>query len=143
MEMSKTTEPLIDLPSSPNFNIDKKCAILQSQANIRSNTVANDANLLIVFGDDFTFSNSFFSYRKLEKLINYCNEHQTSNMHLMMSTPNRFLDAIKNETNVKWPIIRHDFFPYYSDDNLYWTGYFTSRPTFKKYIKDMSNLYHA
>jgi len=36
-----------------------------------------------------------------------------------------------NEPGETWPVKTDDFFPYASDNHAYWTGYFTSRPTFK------------
>ena len=37
-----------------------------------------------------------------------------------------------------------DFFPYGSDEkHFYWSGYFSSRPTFKKHIKDSSAILHS
>lgn len=35
-----------------------------------------------------------------------------------------------------WPTKTDDFFPYASDPHAYWTGYFTSRPTLKRYERD-------
>lgn len=37
------------------------------------------------------------------------------------------------EANQTWPTYSQDFFPYASDETAVWTGYFTSRPTVKRY----------
>lgn len=37
------------------------------------------------------------------------------------------------DADITWPTKSDDFFPYASDPHAYWTGYFTSRPTFKRY----------
>ena len=37
-----------------------------------------------------------------------------------------------------WPSKTDDFFPYGSDSHGYWTGYFTSRPTSKRMIREAS-----
>lgn len=47
------------------------------------------------------------------------------------------------EKNVKFPVKTDDGFPYSDNDNAYWTGYFTSRPTDKIYIRDASRQYHS
>ena len=52
-----------------------------------------------------------------------------------MSTPQTFIDALKSE-NVNWPVKTNDFFPYSANKNSYWSGFFTSRPAFKKQVKD-------
>jgi alpha-mannosidase len=54
-------------------------------------------------------------------------------MSFKFSTPGRYLDALKKEKNVKWPIIKDlDFFPYAENHITSWSGYFSSRPGFKK-----------
>ena len=62
-----------------------------------------------------------------------------------MSTPSEYLDALKKE-NIKWPVKDGgDFFPYGSEGEKhnYWSGYFSSRPNFKKHVKDASAGLHA
>ena len=36
---------------------------------------------------------------------------------------------------MKWPLKTGDFFPYHWFPHQYWTGYFTSRPTLKAFIR--------
>jgi len=36
-----------------------------------------------------------------------------------------------------------DFFPYADFPHAFWTGYFTSRPAFKGYVRQMSSLLHS
>ena len=48
-----------------------------------------------------------------------------------------------NDANVTWTTKSDDFFPYSSDYHSYWTGYFTSRPAQKGYIREMNNLLQA
>jgi lysosomal alpha-mannosidase len=37
------------------------------------------------------------------------------------------------DAGITWPTKSDDFFPYASDPHAYWTGYFTSRPTIKRF----------
>ena len=53
---------------------------------------------------------------------------------------------------VKWPIKYGDFLNYYEAEKKrpigrnqfsFWSGYYTSRPSFKKQIKDVSALFYS
>jgi alpha-mannosidase len=59
-----------------------------------------------------------------------------------MSTPSSFVTALQTE-NIEWPVRNSDFFPYISDPGVSWTGYYSSRPSFKKNVKDVSALHAA
>ena len=59
-----------------------------------------------------------------------------------MSTPSRYVDALMAE-NVTWPVLYDDLSVYVQYDNgkpqsspindkQFWTGYYTSRPAFKR-----------
>jgi len=58
-------------------------------------------------------------------------------MTFIYSTPSRFTDAVKAE-KVNWPVRTDDLFPYLTDANNYWTGFYSSRPDLKKQVKDAS-----
>lgn len=62
-----------------------------------------------------------------------------SNVNVFYSTPSCYLKAL-NEADVTWTVKTDDFFPYGSDNHAYWTGYFTSRPSLKGYIKMTNNI---
>ncbi|KAL0351209.1 UNVERIFIED_CONTAM: Alpha-mannosidase [Sesamum radiatum] len=49
----------------------------------------------------------------------------------------------KYAANEKWPLKTGDFFPYADRENAYWTGYFTSRPALKGYVRMLSGYYLA
>jgi hypothetical protein len=53
-----------------------------------------------------------------------------------MSTPTKYVDALKNE-NVAWPQHTGDFFNEARVEGMN-QGVFTSRPAFKKHIRDAS-----
>ena len=119
----------------------------------------NDGNVMLYMGNDFTFDNAFYAYRQLDMLIEYCNQYQTVNLTCIYSTPGQYIDAVKKE-NIEWPVKDSgDFFPYEERSKNEpvdvegvtpkpigdgsWTGYFTSRPNFKKQIRDASSSFHA
>lgn len=88
---------------------------------------------MVLMGADFTFSNAKYNFDNIEKILNLCNQRrgQEKNMTFVMSTPMRFMNALKTE-HVVWPVVNNDFFPYEMDSLEFWTGYFSSRPGFKK-----------
>ena len=65
-----------------------------------------------------------------------------SNIELIYSTPSMYVDAVKAE-EIKWPTKYDDMFPYADFDAAYWTGFFSSRPNSKKYMRDASHTYHS
>ena len=56
---------------------------------------------------------------------------------MFYSTPSRYLDAVKNKS---LEVKTDDFFPYADCPHCYWTGYFTSRPALKRYVRKNNNL---
>jgi len=71
----------------------------------------------------------------------YVNERQAegSTFNLFYSTPACYLNSV-HEGLQTWPNKTEDFFPYGSDDNSYWTGYFTSRPTQKRFEREGNHI---
>lgn len=53
-------------------------------------------------------------------------------MNVLYSSASCYLKAI-HQADVALPTKNDDFFPYASDSHAYWTGYFTSRPTSKRF----------
>lgn len=71
---------------------------------------------------------------KLEISLRYSNNRQKDGLkvNLFYSTPSCYLKSL-HESNITWPTKSDDFFPYASDPHAYWTGYFSSRPTLKRF----------
>ncbi|CAK8568069.1 unnamed protein product [Lathyrus sativus] len=106
-----------------------------SQANItRTN------HIMWTMGTDFKYQYAQTWFRQLDKFIHYVN--QDGRVHALYSTPSIYTDA-KHAANEAWPIKTDDFFPYADRVNGYWTGYFTSRPALKGYVRFMSGYYLA
>ncbi|KAL2320383.1 hypothetical protein Fmac_029352 [Flemingia macrophylla] len=106
-----------------------------SQANItRTN------HIMWTMGTDFKYQYAHTWFRQLDKLIHYVNKD--GRVNTLYSTPSIYTDA-KYATNESWPIKTDDFFPYADHANAYWTGYFTSRPAIKHYVRLMSGYYLA
>jgi hypothetical protein len=63
------------------------------------------------------------------------------------STVDEYFAAVfkrQREANFTWPVYTSDFFPYNGYHMAhFWTGYFTSRPHFKKMVRDFTAQTHA
>eukprot|EP00932_Pfiesteria_piscicida_P000367 SRR837773.10358.p1 GENE.SRR837773.10358~~SRR837773.10358.p1 ORF type:complete len:789 (-),score=310.03 SRR837773.10358:64-2187(-) len=88
-------------------------------------------------GSDFQWENAHEWYYNLDKIIKYVN--QDGRVQALYSTPEIYIDAkIKEAQSVAWPLKTDDFFPYADGAHQFWSGYFTSRPALKRYIRDSS-----
>ena len=92
---------------------------------------------------DFQYQAAHAWYLNLDKLIKHTNMNTNKHgVRLIYSTPSCYLKALHDE-DIMWPQKSDDFFPYASDPHAYWTGYFTSRPSSKRMIRDASALLHV
>ncbi|CRK86319.1 CLUMA_CG000160, isoform A [Clunio marinus] len=125
-------EPIIDDIHSTEYNVDKRVEdFVRTVRNMSESYQTN--NLMLTFGGDFTFMAAQMYFKNLDKLIKYTNERQDNfKVNTFYSTPSCYLKSL-HESNTKWPIKSDDFFPYASDPHSYWTGYYTSRPTSKRF----------
>ncbi|KAL6972969.1 alpha-mannosidase [Sarracenia purpurea var. burkii] len=115
--------------------VDDFVAAAFSQANItRTNHV------MWTMGTDFKYQYAHTWFRNMDKLIHYVN--QDGRVNALYSTPTIYTDA-KYAEQESWPLKTDDFFPYADRVNAYWTGYFTSRPALKGYVRILSGYYLA
>ncbi|GKA18861.1 alpha-mannosidase, partial [Tanacetum coccineum] len=91
-------------------------------------------------GDDFQYQYAESWFKEMDKLIHYVNKD--GRVNALYSTPSIYTDA-KLASNVSWPLKIDDYFPYADGGDSYWTGYFTSRPALKGYIRSLSGYYLA
>lgn len=75
------------------FNADEKTKLLQKYINeMSTNYIGNQ--MLIPFGNDFSFANAKMCFQEMDRLISYFNEHNTANITLLYSTPNAYIDSL-------------------------------------------------
>ncbi|CAO1353625.1 unnamed protein product [Diamesa tonsa] len=126
-------EPIIDDRFSPDYNVDSRVdGFISTMKTIQKSYQSN--NLLLTMGEDFNFQSAQMWFKNLDKLIKYTNLRQKngSKVNLFYSTPSCYLKSL-HEANLTWTTKTDDFFPYASDPHAFWTGYFTSRPTLKRF----------
>ncbi|PON50481.1 Glucan biosynthesis, periplasmic [Trema orientale] len=138
-EVNDASPVVQDDPDLFDYNVQERVddfvAAAVSQANItRTN------HIMWTMGTDFKYQYAHTWFRQLDKLIHYVN--LDGRVNALYSSPSIYTDA-KYATNESWPLKTDDFFPYADRDNAYWTGYFTSRPALKRYVRIMSGYYLA
>ncbi|CRK93801.1 CLUMA_CG007329, isoform A [Clunio marinus] len=126
-------EPIIDDKYSPDYNVERRVTEFVNHIKTQSELYRTN-NIILTMGGDFTYMDAHVYYKNLDKLIRYTNSRQKDglNVNLFYSTPSCYLKSL-HDSNITWPTKSDDFFPYASDPHAYWTGYFTSRPTLKRF----------
>ena len=97
---------------------------------------------MVPLGGDFTYQNAFENFDNTGRFIEYFNKKYGQEFQIEYSTPSKYLDAII-AANFTLPVTYTDIVPYADIPNSFWTGYYTSRPNLKKYVRDGSHNLHA
>ncbi|XP_059158649.1 lysosomal alpha-mannosidase-like [Physella acuta] len=137
------TELFADDPALNDYNVDSIVDAAINAINIQATVFATN-HLLVPAGGDFNYVSAHFNFKEMDKLIKYVNARQAngSNINFLYSTPSCYVKAV-NDDNATWTTKEDDFFPYADSDHSYWTGYFTSRPTVKRYIRVVNGFYQS
>lgn len=122
-----------------DYNVEQRVNDFVSAAIAQANLTRTN-HIMWTMGDDFNYQYAESWFRNMDRLIHYVNKD--GRVHALYSTPSIYTDA-KHASNESWPLKYDDYFPYADSTNAYWTGYFTSRPTFKQYVRVISGYYLA
>ncbi|KAK9749896.1 hypothetical protein RND81_02G158800 [Saponaria officinalis] len=122
-----------------DYNVQERVNDFVAAATSQAN-VTRTNHVMWTMGTDFKYQYAHTWFRQMDKLIHYVN--LDGRVNALYSTPSIYTDA-KYAANEAWPIKTDDFFPYADRVNAYWTGYFTSRPALKRYVREMSGYYIA
>ncbi|XP_024975832.1 alpha-mannosidase [Cynara cardunculus var. scolymus] len=132
-------EPVQDDPLLFDMNVKKRVNDFIDAALTQAN-VTRTNHIMWTMGDDFQYQYAESWFKQMDKLIHHVN--RDGRVNALYSTPSIYTDA-KLASNVSWPLKTDDYFPYADDGDAYWTGYFTSRPALKGYIRSLSGYYLA
>ncbi|XP_071696221.1 alpha-mannosidase-like [Rutidosis leptorrhynchoides] len=138
-EVSEQFEPVQDNPLLFDMNVQKRVNDFVDAALTQAN-VTRTNHIMWTMGDDFRYQYAESWFKEMDKLIHYVN--MDGRVNALYSTPSLYTDA-KLASNVTWPLKTDDYFPYADGKDSYWTGYFTSRPALKGYIRSLSGYYLA
>ncbi|KAF9618950.1 hypothetical protein IFM89_002945 [Coptis chinensis] len=138
-DINDVSPPIQDDMSLFDYNVQERVDDFVAAAVAQAN-VTRTNHIMWTMGTDFRYQYANTWFKEMDKLIHYVNKD--GRVNALYSTPSIYTDA-KYVTNESWPVKTDDFFPYADHPNAYWTGYFTSRPAFKGYVRMMSGYYLA
>ena len=110
-------------------------------------------NIMFLYGDDFQFKDSGL-FSNIDKLINLIKKPEkqenikkilntNETINFFYSTPENYFNSMRNDLKEKGKSLETfkniDFYPLRTD--CFWTGFFTSRPYLKGYIRKASNIF--
>jgi len=132
--------PVQSNPDAPDYNLPQRVsdaikAAMQQAAGTRGDI--STMNIMWTMGSDFQHMLSEAWMTNLDKLIDGINQLGNGTVKAQYSTPSIYLKA-KNAEPVTWSVKTDDFFPYADGSDSFWTGYFTSRPALKRYVRMQS-----
>ncbi|KAI8018947.1 putative alpha-mannosidase [Camellia lanceoleosa] len=122
-----------------DYNVPERINDFVAAALAQAN-ITRTNHIMFTMGSDFKYQYAHTWFRNMDKLIHYVN--QDGRVNALYSTPSIYTDA-KYAESKSWPLKTDDFFPYADRINAYWTGFFTSRPALKGYVRTMSGYYLA
>ncbi|XP_023214227.1 lysosomal alpha-mannosidase-like, partial [Centruroides sculpturatus] len=130
-------------PEITSFNINRKARQLMDVIRYQANYYRTNHTVLTM-GMDFHYRDADRWFRNLDKLMAFINNLQESgsNINIFYSTPSCYLHSL-NQANLTWPTFTEDFFPYASDPDAYWTGYYSSKPAIKRFTRYSNGFLQA
>ncbi|KAJ0411263.1 hypothetical protein ATCC90586_004179 [Pythium insidiosum] len=132
----ETDRPIQDDGSMHDYNVCEVVDWFVSDAQTRGSHTKGH-HIFVPMGDDFSYQNAHRWFKNLDKLIHYVN--QDGRVNVLYSNLSYYTD-LKRSENLTWALKTDDFFPYGSQDHEYWSGYFTSRPSLKRFVRVSNSL---
>ena len=135
--------PIVTDENSKEFNAPYVCNKLINTAIEFSNQQKYN-DIMIPMGEEFAYENAYVTFLSMERVLDYIKKnYKNLNMEFKFSTPSEYIKAVKNDIDVsKLALYQGDFLPFQDKQGNVMSGYFTSKPDFKKEIKMTSSINH-
>ncbi len=159
-----TAEPVQDDTYLHDYNVDARVAQFVEAA-VSQAEMTQGNHIMFTMGSDFQYEAASEWYSNLDKMIHYTNADEAAAkvVNVFYSTPTQYMEAKNAEqasattsskkkkekkegdddATITWDVKTDDFFPYADSAHAYWTGYFTSRSTLKRYDRVVSGHLQA
>jgi len=128
--------PVQDDPRLDDYNVDQRVDDFVKAAQEQAKIFQGE-DLMWTMGSDFNYEAAHEWFTNLDKLIAAVNKD--GRVTARYSTPSEYVEA-KHAANLTWTLKTDDIFPYADGPDAYWTGYFTSRPALKQYVRVQSQF---
>ncbi|MCO5552789.1 hypothetical protein L7F22_006306 [Adiantum nelumboides] len=133
-DIQSSSPPVQDDLELFDYNLEERIDLFVKRAQEQAKQFRTN-HLMWTMGDDFAYEYANTWFKQLDKLVHYVNKD--GRINTFYSTPSIYVD-MKEASNETWPLKLDDYFPYADSANGYWTGYFTSRPALKGYVRKLS-----
>ncbi|XP_078577239.1 lysosomal alpha-mannosidase-like isoform X1 [Branchiostoma floridae x Branchiostoma japonicum] len=138
-------QPIEDDMALHDYNVANRVGIAVNTSLDQVQHFQTD-HIMWTMGSDFQYQAAHTWFKNMDKLITHTNSMADKHkVNLLYSSPSCYIYH-KNKASATPPGVKFahnntaDFFPYADQPHAFWSGYFTSRPAFKGYVRRCNNL---